>query len=249
MARQETPRKVIYQIRNLLTWISYIGKADRAGARWYEHKRLLNHAVENHHCEHLQRAWDKYGPDCFVFEVIREVDSVEDPYEVETELLIERGGGQVYNSAKFGGAGCSGFTWSASARQNHSEKYIERFRDPLFKDKYRERFKSTDFLKRHSAQVKAYWDRPGYRESFSERTKAQILNNAEATARLRAAQKLACSHKVTASCGLLSLTFPSQKTCADHFGVSSTTIRNYLKSTKPLQEWVLTCEVTHGPTT
>jgi group I intron endonuclease len=61
----------IYQIRHLASGKRYIGSA--AGlrgidGRWAAHKSLLK--SREHHSVHLQRAWNKYGSDAFVFEVL-----------------------------------------------------------------------------------------------------------------------------------------------------------------------------------
>ena len=57
----------IYQIRNLVTDTRYVGKTERGFAvRKREHHRRLAHGQ---HCNaHLQRSWNKYGSENFVFE-------------------------------------------------------------------------------------------------------------------------------------------------------------------------------------
>lgn len=56
----------IYQIRNVLDGSLYVGSAVVFAKRRNVHWHLLRKA--KHDCIHLQRAWDKYGPDAFVFE-------------------------------------------------------------------------------------------------------------------------------------------------------------------------------------
>jgi len=61
----------IYQIRNSISNKLYIGSAagrDGFIGRWRLHKYQLN--KECHHSIVLQRAWNKYGADAFVFEVL-----------------------------------------------------------------------------------------------------------------------------------------------------------------------------------
>lgn len=62
----------IYQIRNLTTGKVYIGStANKLGfkERWRTHRNKL---YKNKHCnQYLQRAWNKYGKEDFVFEILK----------------------------------------------------------------------------------------------------------------------------------------------------------------------------------
>lgn len=58
----------IYVIRCKPTGKIYVGSAVRIGERWRQHRRVL--ATGKHHSVLLQRAWDKYGPDAFVFMIL-----------------------------------------------------------------------------------------------------------------------------------------------------------------------------------
>ena len=69
----------IYRIRNLINNKVYIGSTKNMKVRWAKHKALLRH--NKHQNTHLQSAWNKYGEDAFVFEVIE---------ECKTEDLISR---------------------------------------------------------------------------------------------------------------------------------------------------------------
>lgn len=70
----------IYAITNKLDGKKYIGSAVDIGKRFTSHLNLLKKG--NHHSPHLQRAWDKYGEDSFVFGIIEIVS--------DKNLLIER---------------------------------------------------------------------------------------------------------------------------------------------------------------
>lgn len=63
---------IIYQIRNLKNEKVYIGSSNNLKKRWNDHKYLLN--KNSHHSYHLQRSWNKYGEDSFVFEILEECD-------------------------------------------------------------------------------------------------------------------------------------------------------------------------------
>lgn len=60
----------IYEIVCTENGRRYIGSAVNIDKRWREHVRQLN--TGRHHSPHLQRAWDKYQQDAFVFRLIEE---------------------------------------------------------------------------------------------------------------------------------------------------------------------------------
>ncbi len=74
----------IYKITNKNNGKFYIGSSSKINERWTDHKYLLN--SNRHHSKHLQRAWNKYGEDSFVFEVIEEC-SPDKILEKEQEYL------------------------------------------------------------------------------------------------------------------------------------------------------------------
>lgn len=69
----------IYRILNILNKKCYIGSSQNIEKRWYEHKRTLKN--KKHHSILLQRAYNKYGSDSFIYEII-EICS--------KEILIQR---------------------------------------------------------------------------------------------------------------------------------------------------------------
>lgn len=59
----------VYQIRNIGNNDLYVGSTTISfKSRWSGHRRLLR--SNKHHSIHLQRAWNKYGEESFVFEVL-----------------------------------------------------------------------------------------------------------------------------------------------------------------------------------
>jgi len=93
----------IYKITNLLNGNFYIGSAASKGgfkSRWYKHLFLLKN--KNHHSKHLQSAWDKYGKNSFVFEIIEIIENrnsiiIREQYYLDT-LKPE------YNTCKIAGS-------------------------------------------------------------------------------------------------------------------------------------------------
>ncbi len=66
----------IYQIRNLINDKIYIGSAVDIQSRWYCHTSQLNNNL--HHNTHLQKSWNKYGSQSFVFEILESVHDKND---------------------------------------------------------------------------------------------------------------------------------------------------------------------------
>jgi len=61
----------IYEIRNTINGHVYIGQSVNIATRWKSHVRELNSDAP-HDNDHLQNAWNLYGPDAFTFELIDE---------------------------------------------------------------------------------------------------------------------------------------------------------------------------------
>lgn len=90
---------VIYKIRNVVNGKFYVGSTTNTRERFRTHRgRLRNN---KHHCLHLQAAWNKYGEDCFKFEVVETVDAEEQLWEVEDRWLEEHfGKPYCYNAGR-----------------------------------------------------------------------------------------------------------------------------------------------------
>ena len=61
----------IYMLYNIVDNKYYIGSAVNLRERWLGHKSFLN--CNNHHSQHLQNAWNKYGEQSFKFQVLEYV--------------------------------------------------------------------------------------------------------------------------------------------------------------------------------
>ena len=86
----------IYQIRNVLTDRVYVGLTINLNTRWAYHKRMLN--KKSHDNKYLENAWHKYGQDHFVFEVLEEVDTIEELEDRELYYITSLP--KVYNLLK-----------------------------------------------------------------------------------------------------------------------------------------------------
>lgn len=79
----------IYRILNTVNGKSYVGKSTSIQARWATHRRTLR--LGQHHSEHLQRAWDKYGEASFHFEILHLESDVAKLPELEYRFVSEMG--------------------------------------------------------------------------------------------------------------------------------------------------------------
>ena len=61
-----TRRAGVYQIRNMQNGKIYVGSSVNLNKRWREHRSALNN--NRHWNNHLQRAWNRYGFEAFVYE-------------------------------------------------------------------------------------------------------------------------------------------------------------------------------------
>lgn len=96
-------KNVIYRIRNVVNGNFYVGSTVDSRKRFWAHRKDLR--LNRHACIHLQRAWNKYGEDCFKFEVIQELSCKEELFPAEQKLLDENFGKEhCYNTAKYADA-------------------------------------------------------------------------------------------------------------------------------------------------
>ena len=87
-------KNVIYQIRNVVTGHYYVGSTVDSRKRFWAHRKDLRNGM--HNCVHLQRAWNKYGEDCFKFEIVQQLETREELFPAE----------QVWLDAHFGRTYC-----------------------------------------------------------------------------------------------------------------------------------------------
>jgi len=92
----------IYFIRNITNGYFYVGSARNCKKRWLFHQWKLN--KNTHTNTHLQRAWNKYGKDSFIFEI-------QETCSVEKLLLLE----QVYLDKYVGLMSCYNIAKNATA--------------------------------------------------------------------------------------------------------------------------------------
>lgn len=110
---------VIYRITNMANDMYYIGSAESFARREWQHKYDLKRGV--HKNPKLQAAWNKYGEDMFVFEVLEEVPEGQNVLQVEDMWLVQHvGNPQCYNINPGAESPRTGVVLSAEAKANIS---------------------------------------------------------------------------------------------------------------------------------
>lgn len=91
-------KNVLYKIRNVVNNKFYVGSTVDSRKRFWAHRKDLR--AGKHSSIALQRAWDKYGEDCFKFEIVEQLDSREELFPAEQRWLDEHfGKDYCYNVA------------------------------------------------------------------------------------------------------------------------------------------------------
>jgi len=110
-------KNVIYKIRNLVNDKFYVGSTVDARVRFQAHRRKLR--AGKHQSPHMQAAWDKYGEECFIFEVVEHVGT--------PELLLSAE--QVWLDEHVGNPYCYNWATDASAPmrgKKHTKEALEK---------------------------------------------------------------------------------------------------------------------------
>jgi group I intron endonuclease len=110
---------VIYQITNMVNGKYYIGSAESFARREWQHKYDLKRNA--HKNPRLQAAWNKYGAEAFVFEVIEQVPPGASPLQVEDTYLVQHVGKPTcYNINMSAESPRTGAVLSVAAKSNIS---------------------------------------------------------------------------------------------------------------------------------
>jgi group I intron endonuclease len=96
-------KNVIYKIRNVVNNHYYVGSTVDSRKRFWSHRKDLR--TGNHVCVHLQRAWNKYGEDCFRFEIVEQLNHKDELFPAEQKWLDDHfGKDYCYNVAAYADA-------------------------------------------------------------------------------------------------------------------------------------------------
>ena len=160
--KSQTTHPGIYTITNKITGTVYVGQAIDITTRWARHRWTYRKNLKD---TYLQRAWNKYGEENFIFSVYKRI---EEPDIAKLHILLDKE--EIAALAQFRSncynlkeAGISGGIISKETLKKLSEHNKQRWKNPEYRAKL-------------SKLQKDAWERPGrkearvaqYREAFKQ---------------------------------------------------------------------------------
>ena len=122
----------IYAVIHKASGKRYIGSTERLLVRWRQHRSDLHE--NKHHCQHLQRAWNKHGEPAFDFIVI-ETCPREEQF-IREQWYLDNFWDDLYNTARIAGASMAGRKHSEETRAKMTgRKCSEEARIKMSKDR------------------------------------------------------------------------------------------------------------------
>lgn len=150
---QDIPKKSgIYQIRNLVNGKVYVGSAVDLKHRWQLHIQQLRE--NRHHSIKLQRAFNKYGEDNFIFEVIELIEDKSTLLQREQFFMnkfnvVNEG----YNICPIAGSSL-GVKRSEECKRKIGAIHKGKIMSKEFREQVRQRFKGIPLSEKHKQHIK-----------------------------------------------------------------------------------------------
>lgn len=232
---------VIYRITNMANGKYYIGSAESFARREWQHKYDLKRGA--HKNPRLQAAWDKYGPDMFVFEVIEEIPEGRSTFDIENTYLIKCvGQPDCYNVNTDAVGMRTGIVLSPNTKRK-----ISASRKGKAAGEKHYRYGQTVSPEVREKIGAAQRGKPkGSGRKVSEEGRAKIRANIEAgrshkhwLGRKHTEEAKAKMHKAV-FCKTDGIMFPSLTAVLQHYGIKMPTLRRALKSGEPIKKGKLT---------
>lgn len=155
-----TKQSGIYAIRHIESGKLYLGSAINIRNRWKEHRKDLKRA--RHHCQHLQNAWRKHGPDSFVFEILELVADKANLIAREQSWIDQTPRRTRYNTSPTAGSPL-GTKHTPETRAKHSHKSNARWADPAYRANVTAAMSTAEYYAKQSAASLSQWQTPGMR--------------------------------------------------------------------------------------
>ncbi len=227
-----TNKFVIYTITNLVNGKKYVGQSVQVSSRWINHRYALN--ANRHHSAKLQRAWNKYGEDNFVFDIVAQAETVEELNELEQQYIAQfdslQNGYNVQEGGVLRGQNAIPCLWNgityrsyaeAARATGHSDKFLTYWHQ-------KEVYCDDEVVPRY--KVACTWNGCEY-ESLSDACEA---NGIRCVATLK--YWLSCGHKCdddltshNKPCRWNGEEYPSISIGAEALGISVSTLSNRLQ--------------------
>ena len=159
----------IYKIKNTLNDMCYVGSSNHIERRKTEHIGKLRR--NQHKNSYLQNAWNKYGEDNFLFEIIEECS--EDNLLIREQFYIDSIK-NLYNNTKIAG----GRFRAGYKRTDEQKKFMSNIRTgAVVSDETKEKLSKLNIGKKHSEKTKnkiseiskTNWEKLEFRENISEK--------------------------------------------------------------------------------
>lgn len=163
----------IYCIENISNHKKYIGQSVNIYQRWKNHRNELNN--HKHHNDYLQRAWDKYGPDNFIFYILERCpQSLLDALEVDYIRMFDSS--NVSNGYNLNSGGSGNQVPNEYVRQkmrdNHAD--VSGKNNPNYGKHMSDEIKQKMINNRNTAKGENH---PNYGKTFSDDVKAKLREN------------------------------------------------------------------------
>lgn len=166
----------IYEIRNIINGMRYIGCSKNVKKRLINHKSTLRN--NKHKNSYLQKAYNKYGEENFEYNILFKLDNEEDMYEKEKYLISENK--DLYNLAE-GGLGGDTFTNRSEEskvitreRLSKASKLSNEKNKSLHSENTTKLWQDDEYRKKVLEGVRANSKKPEYREKLSKGVKKAL---------------------------------------------------------------------------
>lgn len=122
----------VYKITNIINKKFYIGSSNNIKQRWREHRSDLRR--NKHHNKHLQSAWNKYGEESFVFDIIEQCENYREREQFWIDTLQPYKRGIGYNNLPTVDTSL-GYKLSEEQKENISKALYKRWENSSKKER------------------------------------------------------------------------------------------------------------------
>jgi group I intron endonuclease len=212
----------VYKIVNVVNQHFYVGSSVKIRTRFQTHRRQLRKGT--HHCVALQRAWSKYGEDCFKFTVIASPETIEAMVSLKDQWLIEhQGKPHCYNTGTRAGAAFQG--------KKHTEKSKAKMAEASKGNRFRlGQTNSLEHRQRQSQSMRGIKKSPKHVEKIRQR----MIGTSYAKGRIVTDEMRAAMGRVVIEVTSGEV-FPTVRAAADYFGLQRANVVRALRRDAPLK--------------